>query len=119
MKMRIQGNAIRFRLNRTEVGEFETVGTVVASIGFPGGRKLTYSLEKGGEAMGAAFDGDTIRVRVPEALAREWTGTDRVGIHEQAQGLEVIIEKDFQCLHKGEEGKDPNAYPNPMAMQGA
>lgn len=118
MKMRIQGNAIRFRLNRTEVGEFDSAGRVVASIGFPG-RKLSYSLEKGGERVGAAFEGDTIRVRIPDALAREWTGTDRVSIHEQAQGLEVIVEKDFQCLHKGEEGKDPAAYPNPMASQGA
>jgi hypothetical protein len=117
MKMRIQGNAIRFRLNRVEVSQFETSGSVAGSIGFPGGGNLMYSLEKGGDALGATFDGGAIRVRIPEALAREWTGTDRVGINERAEGLEVTIEKDFQCLHKGEEGKDPNAYPNPMAGQ--
>ena len=30
--------------------------------------------------------------------------------------LHIVIEKDFQCLHKGEAAKDPDAYPNPMAV---
>lgn len=122
MKMRIQGNAIRFRLNRREVGEFDSGGRVAASIAFPGGRRLTYALVKGGE-MGASFDGSEIRIAVSEAMAAEWAGTDQVGLHARAAAgdgeLEIIVEKDFQCMHKGEEGKDPEAYPNPMAAQGA
>jgi hypothetical protein len=122
MKMRIQGNAIRFRLNRREVSDFEALGKVDASIAFPGGRRLTYELEKGsGAGINASFDSDVIRIRVPEPRVREWAGSDEVGIHERqevagGQELEIVIEKDFQCMHKGEEAKDPEAYPNPMAV---
>ena len=121
MKMRIQGNALRFRLNRREVTDFENVGKVDASVAFPGGRRLTYELEKGsGAGIHASFDNDVIRVRVPEPLVRDWASGDTVGITDRqavasGQELEITIEKDFQCMHKGEEAKDPEAYPNPMA----
>jgi hypothetical protein len=122
MKMRIQGNAIRFRLNRHEVRDFEALGKVDSSIGFPGGRRLSYQLEKGsGAGIIASFDGDVMRIRVPEARVRHWAAGDEVGIHERqslpgGQELEIVIEKDFQCMHKGEDAKDPEAYPNPMAV---
>lgn len=121
MKMRIQGNAIRFRLNRREVTGFDTLGKVDASISFPGGRTLTYELEKGsGASVQTSFDGDVIRIRVPERVVREWAGSDTVSIRDSQPlpggELEIVIEKDFQCLHKGEEAKDPEAYPNPMAI---
>jgi hypothetical protein len=116
MKMRIQGNAIRFRLNRREVDEFARAGYVQAAIGFPGGRSLTYALERAGEGeVNAQFSGDAIRILVPETTIRDWAGSDQVTIHARLTDLEVILEKDFQCLHKGEAGKDPDAYPNPMA----
>jgi hypothetical protein len=119
MKIRIQGNVIRFRLNRREVGEFSDSGRVSAFVHFPG-RSLGYALVKGPET-GALFDGDEIRVVVAEAAAAEWVNTEQVGITARtataAGELEIIVEKDFQCMHKGEEGKDPEAYPNPMAAQ--
>ena len=119
MKMRIQGNVIRFRLNRPEVGEFAIGGRVSGSIDFPGGKRLTYGIVKGGDAMVASYEAQEIRVAVPDAVAAEWVGTEQVGLTARvATGggeLEIIIEKDFQCMHKGEAGKDPDAYPNPMA----
>jgi hypothetical protein len=33
--------------------------------------------------------------------------------------LEIVIENDFQCLHKGEAGKDSYLYPNPAAGSGS
>ncbi len=122
MKMRVQGNAIRFRLNRRDVADFDEFGKIGASLAFAGGQRLSYQLEKGsGSAIDSSFDGDTIRVRVPEPLVREWAGGDEVGIHQRQEvagglELEIVIEKDFQCMHKGEEAKDPEAYPNPMAV---
>lgn len=120
MKMRIQGNAIRFRLNRREVSDFESTGSVNAEIVFPGGGRLRYTVEQGGASTDAEFADGAIRIRIPEPVLREWASSDQVGIHEQrvledGQQLEIIIEKDFQCMHKGEEAKDPEAYPNPMA----
>jgi hypothetical protein len=30
-------------------------------------------------------------------------------------GLQILVEKDFQCLHKPGE-RDPDAYPHPLAV---
>jgi hypothetical protein len=116
MKMRIQGNVIRFRLNRREVTDIEGGGAVECGLEFPGGRRLTYAVEptRAG-AVAATFDGESIRVGIPDTVAREWASGDQVGIHENAHGLEIVVEKDFQCMHKGDAAKDPDAYPNPMA----
>lgn len=120
MKLRIQDNAVRFRLNRREVSEFENSGTVAAAVQFPGGRRLKYVVEKGGaDSIDAAFESDTVVIRIPEQLARNWTNTDQVGLRERRRltdghELEIVIEKDFQCMHKGDEAKDPDAYPNPL-----
>lgn len=122
MKLRVQGNAIRFRLNRREVSEFESGGRVEATLDFPGGQRLIYALERGGgnASVAAAFDGGRIRVRVPDAIAHDWATGDTVGIEDSqlldgGRRLEIVIEKDFQCMHKGEAAKDPEAYPNPLA----
>ncbi len=125
MKMRIQGNAIRFRLNRPEVAEFERSGKASAFVEFPGGGRLTYSLVRGNAAKSsAAFEDGEVRIEIPEARSREWCGTNQVGITERAavgEGgeLEIIIEKDFQCMHKGDGAKNPDAYPNPIAAESA
>jgi hypothetical protein len=121
MKLRVQGNAIRLRLNRREVSEFDSGGRVQAALEFPGGQRLEYSLERGGDTrVSAAFDGHRIRVRVPDEIVHDWATGDTVGIQEfqpldGGQQLQIVIEKDFQCMHKGEGGKDPDAYPNPLA----
>ncbi len=114
MKLRVHGNGIRLRLNRRDVDEFARNGRIEAAIEFPG-QPLVYSLEQGGAAAEADFDGQTIRIRIPAPVAADWTGSDRVGIEEQVGNLAIVIEKDFQCMHKGDDAKDPDGYPNPMA----
>ena len=120
MKLRIQGNSIRFRLNRREVGELASAGTISAFLEFPAGGRLLYSLTCGGNAVAASFDNGQIWIVAPEAMVREWADTDQVAITATSplssqQALEILIEKDFQCMHKGDTAKDPEAYPNPMA----
>lgn len=120
MKLRVQDNSIRMRLNRREVSQFATEGRVEARIEFAGNRKLSYVLERAeGLHMQAAFEGDCIHVRVPAPLAIEWTTTDEVVIRQRqtlAGGgvLDIVIEKDFQCMHSGSDGPDPEAFPNPL-----
>ena len=118
MKMRIQGNAIRFRLNRREVEQFSTEGRVEGSIRFPDGSALVYALEQDAAAsdLEATYHDGAILVRAPRSLATAWVETDEVGMRKSGGPLEIIVEKDFQCLHKGEAGKDPDAYPNPAAV---
>jgi hypothetical protein len=39
----------------------------------------------------------------------------KVSIEALAQAsVQLLIEKDFQCLHRSDE-QDPDAYPNPLA----
>jgi hypothetical protein len=116
MKMRIQGNAIRFRLNRREIEQLSASGRVSDSIHFPGGAALTYTVElaPGATEMEAAYDPGEIRIRAPRELAQRWAETDQAGMTANGAGLEIVVEKDFQCLHKG--SGDPEAFPNPMAV---
>jgi hypothetical protein len=122
LKIRIQGDAIRLRLNRIEVASFAVTGRVESVIHFPGS-SLCYALEL--DAAAAVPEADyapgTIRIRVPARIAAEWAAGDEValrGVQAVPNGpqLEILVEKDFQCLHKGEAAKDPEAYPNPAAI---
>jgi hypothetical protein len=116
MKLRIQGNSIRLRLNRAEVAQFAERGTVEESIDFGPGGRMTYALEaRPGAITAAEFHKGGIHVRVCQDAARRWAHGDETGIEHVAHGLTILIEKDFQCLHKGDEGLDAEAFPNPLA----
>ncbi len=121
MKLRFHDNSIRLRLNRSELAQFSETGRVEDTIVFAadGSERLRFSLELAPELseVRAGYDHGSIRIRVPRALARDWTETDRVGMEgEQPAGaarLRVLIEKDFRCLHRDGE-RDPEAFPNPL-----
>lgn len=122
MKLRIQGNSIRLRLNRIDMDDFTHKGKVSASVCFGGESMLTYTLERNGAAadVRTSFTGSELHVQVPEAIAQEWSGTEQVGFGasqdlNNGESLEIVVEKDFQCLHKGDEARDPDAYPNPLS----
>lgn len=117
MKLRIQGDALRLRLTQNEVAEIRAGGCVQSSFHFASGRNLTYSLASSEEAaqVEADFDGDTIRVTLPFVAMAAWADGDQVGISGPPDRPRLLlIEKDFQCLHKPGE-QDPEAYPNPLA----
>ena len=120
MKLRIQGNSLRLRLTRAEVAELRTSGRVESSIEFAPGRPLAYALEGSPTALStsANFDGRAIVVTVPAPHLKEWVESERVSIEGPAQAsLQLLIEKDFQCLHKPEQ-IEPDAYPHPLAPRG-
>lgn len=124
MKLRIKGNSIRLRLTQDEVACFGRQGAVRDSISFdPSGRDaLIYSLEICSSCLApeADFSGNNIRVKVPEKIAREWVGTGLVGFDNRAQpsgntSLDILVEKDFQCLHKRPNEDESDNFPNPLA----
>ena len=121
MKLRIQDASLRLRLTRSEVQAFAETGAVAAVTPFGPGRSLTYRLEasEAVDAVTARFDGAHITLLLPAPLARRWATTDEVGIEaEQAAGagrLRILVEKDFQCLHRAEGLREPDAYPHPLA----
>ncbi len=120
MKLRIQGNSLRLRLNQSEVSQFSKTGFVEDSVQFAPGVSFAYTLESSSsiKAPQASFQNGWLKFQVPAALGMEWFTTDRVGISadqplESGKQLSILIEKDFQCLHGGED-RDPGAYPNPL-----
>ncbi|HEV2688173.1 MAG TPA: hypothetical protein VGV35_06455 [Bryobacteraceae bacterium] len=122
MKLRLQENSLRLRLNQAEVAQFSKTGHVEESIDFGAGANLTYVLESSSkiDIPHAAFQNGQLRVQMPSSVGRDWVTTDRVGVEgEQTlagdKQLSILIEKDFQCIHRDE--PEPDAYPNPLATK--
>jgi len=120
MKLRIKNSSIRLRLTKTEVNRFAESGSISAVTPFGGGRTLTYTLQSSdtADAVTASFEDARISVNVPRAMAHHWASTDDVGIRvdQEAGGelLQILIEKDFQCLHKENARRNADAYPHPL-----
>ena len=117
MKLRIKGNTIRIRLEKTEVDLLKKNGEVSDSTEFPGVtfeyRIVTY--EK--NSLSASFEENVISIHISEIEAKDFCETDRVGIEAKTGKLSVLIEKDFQCLHKRPGEDEVNMYENPLAKR--
>ena len=118
MKLRIEANSLRLRLRQSDVAQFASTGLVEASLDF-GERRLTYSLRTSSQAFEtfATFAEGRITVSVPHAAAQRWAASNEVAIEGASGPLFILIEKDFQCLHK-DAAANADAYPNP-AFSGA
>lgn len=117
MKIRINGNFVRLRLNQSEVETFASTHQIGDLINF-GERSLTYQLVSATkyENVGVSFDGDKISVQVPLSLTEKWTKTDLVGFENTNQSnVRVLVEKDFQCLHKRPGEDESDNFPHPEA----
>ena len=120
MKLRINGNELRLRLNQAEVAQFSKTGFIEEAIEFAPGARLAFSLESLSklETPQALYQNGWVRIQVPGAAAADWFTNETVGMGGKqtlADGkqLSILIEKDFQCLHSPE-GTEPHAYPNPQ-----
>lgn len=116
MKLRLHAGSLRLRLSQSEVARFEETGSVEDSVEFSPGRQLFYSIEAGSTAsIAATFDGGHIQVVVPKSVATTWIESDQTGIEGLSGALKILIEKDFQCLHREPEpGED--SFPNPLGV---
>jgi hypothetical protein len=119
MKLRIQGNLVRLRLTQKEVACLQDRGgRVECALRFPTGRALSYSVLSSPDAAWVSVDykNDSLRVVLPHALAAAWAGSSsQVSIEgDPNSAVEILVEKDFQCLHKSVE-QEPDAYPHPLA----
>lgn len=118
MKLRIKGDTLRLRLSRAEAEIFARDGSVSDAIHFPGGGRLVYALGRtNGAAAAVRFDGAAVRVELPAADAAAWLATDE-GFQaalplDSGQTLNILIEKDLQCLHRREGEDESDLYPNP------
>lgn len=124
MKIRIQDNSIRLRLTRVEVDQVQRSGRVDATINFPGGVRLDYSLESlaASQSVEARFADNGIVVSVPEPRVRQWASTDEVSIAakqllDQNNALAILVEKDFACLAPRAGEDDSDMFPHPLQGQ--
>ena len=115
MKLRLHAGSLRLRLSQTEVTQLQDTGKVEDAIVFAHGNQLLYTLESSeAPVVTATLDPAKIRVILPIAVAKEWAESDQTGIEASTGTLRILIEKDFQCLHRPPEpGEDP--FPNPLA----
>lgn len=116
MKLRIQENSLRLRLTQKEVAGLRDCGLVECEIRFSPDRALRYSVASSPDvtAVSVHYEGDSVSVVLPRAVANAWAESDSVTIEGSDSGVEILVEKDFQCLHNSAE-RDPEAYPNPLA----
>jgi len=119
MKLRIQDNVLRLRLTQNEVTRLLDYGLVESAIRFPTGRELCYSVASLPDATEVSVDYlyDTIFVVLPSPVVAAWAGSRQVTIEGPGNSsVAILVEKDFQCLHKPEE-RDPDCYPHSLAVK--
>jgi hypothetical protein len=122
VKLRIDGDSLRLRLNRSDVERFRETGIRTESIRFGSGSELTYMLETSSQLtrIEVQYRQDCIRVLLPLNMAQEWASSDQVSLSRdsvEGSGPTLLIEKDFQCLHgdRTNPSDDADAFPNPAA----
>ncbi|RSK37468.1 DUF7009 family protein [Hymenobacter metallilatus] len=108
MKLRLEDNTLRLRLDEPEVATFRQQGRLetVVPLGPATADSLTYRLERDAAtpALTVRYEAGHIRVLLPAAVADAWTSTDEVslrGTTEVADNhvLHILVEKDLGCKH--------------------
>jgi len=120
MKLKLNGNSIRLQLTRSEVARFAECGRLedVFQYGPSPEQRLSYGIESAQtDSICLHANQSAICVMLPKQVAREWAGSERVGVSgeiEQPDGsrLDVLVEKEFRRMHGGK--SDADLYPNPL-----
>jgi hypothetical protein len=123
MKLRIKGDSLRLRVSRSELERFLEGERVQETIHFGAAKeaKLTYALEISLQTapVRVRYESQTVTVLLSESHARNWGKPTEVGVYtiiavDPEISLEVIIEKDFACLDRGDE-ENEDTFDNPNA----
>jgi hypothetical protein len=115
MKLRIQDNAIRFRLSQKEVSQLVYDGKVTSRCMFSKAN-LHYTILKNEDTqvISADFSENEVKVWLPSALVKGWDQDDRVGFDcYDTNGLYILIEKDFKCLQPRLHEDESDLFANP------
>lgn len=120
MKLRIHKNSIRLRLSQIEVDEIAKGNPIheMVEVGENKENHFGYSLIplEHIEEISAEYVLNKLDVTFPKKQAQEWASTEMVSVSNGPDiKLNILIEKDFQCLHKRPEEDESQNFPNPMA----
>jgi hypothetical protein len=120
MKIRIQGNSIRFRLKQFEVQALSEKKSVKEVISFGDEEKdqLQFVLQVVEDKFSLDQNITIVQLNVPEKVVNEWTQTELVGFEQKiittkGKEINILVEKDFKCLTRSDE-EEAGSYPNPM-----
>lgn len=121
MKLRIQGNSLRLRLQQREVADLHAHGHLSESLFLGPGPEAAFTYRIAchpGATVEVLRDPAGLVLHLPAAWAAELAQTDRVAVDVEipvAPGVavRVKVEKDYGCLSErpGEDERD--AFPNP------
>jgi hypothetical protein len=126
MKLRIKGNSIRLRLGRSEVRRLATDGMLEESTAFGPSKEqcLVYALCVSDDEpdICATFGDRRIVIQVPAKVAHQWVTTEQVGIQATQQTgdggeLQILIEKDFECIEAPSDESQEDAFPHPHPFE--
>ncbi|MBP2831016.1 hypothetical protein J8281_02350 [Aquimarina sp. U1-2] len=128
MKLRIKGNTIRYRLTKAEVEQLKTYGEVSEQISFGPGKDasqtLRYTIQQNREleAIGISFIKGEVCVELPRDIFKGFTETEQVSLQNDpwpgaTQTVFILVEKDFQCLHKRPNEDETDHYQHPLAEE--
>ncbi|CAN5337486.1 hypothetical protein BH09PLA1_BH09PLA1_00090 [soil metagenome] len=119
MKLRIRGNSVRVRLTKSEVSRLGDGNAVEQTTQFSKGCCLKSSVmpSTGVTTPLVEFGDAGLTVFLPEQSVRRWARSDDVSIEahqrlEPGKELQILVEKDFECIHSRMEG-NTDAFPNP------
>jgi hypothetical protein len=120
MKLRINRNSLQFRLSAADVERLDEMGAVSEKAEFAPGVEFSYMVRARSaiHAMRASMDANSICVEIPTGMVSDWRQSDEVGLHhsqplDNGSTLDVLIEKDIECI--GGKNSEPGAvhYANP------
>ncbi|HMR86722.1 MAG TPA: hypothetical protein PKD51_01140 [Saprospiraceae bacterium] len=120
MKLRISGNSIRLRLSMSDVQMLVQNGIVLDKTHIGNGilrYQITQKMHE--NELSATFENDTINVHIPKDWLTNWDNDERVGFEGcDANGLNILIEKDFQCMKPRQHEDESDLYLNPNSAHG-
>ena len=123
MKIRIHNNTIRLRLSMSEVEQLSEKNEIKEELKFPSPYpSFIYNLKASAKEkfLSLTFAEGEISISLPLSEVKDWANTEQIGIAktqslEDGTNLQLLVEKDFQCLHKRPGENETDNFPNPQA----
>ena len=121
MKLRIHKNSIRLRLSQQEVDKVGQGIPIIEIIEMGMGKEnnFGYSLIPLDhiDEISAQYVQNNLKISFPIHKAKEWANSEMVSVSNGSDNnLPILIEKDFQCLHKRPGEDESDNFPNPVAQ---
>lgn len=99
MKLRINDQSLRLRINRDDLDLLVRSGHIKHTFGNQKLGFFNYELiAKGVPKIDINLTDNSIEVVMPKSHLDEWAKTDRVGFEAEVKEVRLLLEKDFQCL---------------------